>query len=77
MTRDGVLVITAQRHRTQARNRQDALERLVELDPPRGGRAATAPPDPTDRRGAQSAASKPRNTAPGSSGCGSEKPALD
>ena len=28
---DGVLIIKAQRHRTQARNRQDALERLVEL----------------------------------------------
>ena len=31
VTRDGVLVITAQRHRTQARNRQDALERLIDL----------------------------------------------
>jgi ribosome-associated protein len=31
LTRDGVLVITAQRHRTQARNRDDALERLLEL----------------------------------------------
>ena len=31
LTRDGVLVITAQRHRTQERNRADALERLVEL----------------------------------------------
>jgi len=31
LTRDGVLVITAQRHRTQARNRQDALDRLIEL----------------------------------------------
>jgi ribosome-associated protein len=31
LTRDGVLVITAQRHRTQERNRVDALERLVEL----------------------------------------------
>jgi ribosome-associated protein len=31
LTRDGVLVITAQRHRTQARNREDALARLVEL----------------------------------------------
>jgi ribosome-associated protein len=31
LTRDGVLVIAAQRHRTQARNRQDALDRLVEL----------------------------------------------
>jgi ribosome-associated protein len=31
LTRDGVLIITAQRHRTQARNRADALDRLVEL----------------------------------------------
>lgn len=30
VTRDGVLVITAQRFRTQERNRQDALERLLE-----------------------------------------------
>ncbi|HMR29577.1 MAG TPA: alternative ribosome rescue aminoacyl-tRNA hydrolase ArfB [Geminicoccaceae bacterium] len=39
LTQDGVLVITAQRHRTQERNRQDALERLVELI-----RAAAEPP---------------------------------
>ena len=39
MTRAGVLVIIAQRHRTQARNREDALERLVELV----SRAAVAP----------------------------------
>jgi ribosome-associated protein len=31
LTRDGVLVIIAQRHRTQARNRDDALERLLDL----------------------------------------------
>jgi ribosome-associated protein len=31
LTQEGVLIITAQRHRTQERNRQDALERLVEL----------------------------------------------
>jgi ribosome-associated protein len=31
LTRDGVLVITAQRHRTQERNRADARERLIEL----------------------------------------------
>jgi ribosome-associated protein len=31
LTRDGILVITAQRHRTQARNRADALERLIDL----------------------------------------------
>jgi ribosome-associated protein len=31
LTRDGVVVITAQRFRTQERNRQDAIERLVEM----------------------------------------------
>lgn len=31
VTADGVLVLTAQRHRSQDRNRQDALERVVEL----------------------------------------------
>ncbi len=31
VTADGVLVITAQRHRSQERNRQDALERIVAL----------------------------------------------
>jgi ribosome-associated protein len=31
LTREGVLVIDAQSHRTQQANRQDALERLIEL----------------------------------------------
>ncbi len=39
LTRDGVLVIIAQSHRTQGRNRQDALDRLVDLI----RRAAIAP----------------------------------
>jgi ribosome-associated protein len=39
LTRDGVLVITARRHRTRERNRQDALDRLIELI-----RRAAAPP---------------------------------
>ena len=39
LTRDGVLVIDAHRHRTQARNRQDARARLLELI----RRAAVAP----------------------------------
>ena len=39
LTLEGVLIITAQRHRTQARNRQDALERLIDLI----RRAAIAP----------------------------------
>src|SRR5882757_10385175 len=41
LTRDGVLVITAQRHRTQGRNREDALARLIELI-----QRATVPPVP-------------------------------
>lgn len=31
LTLDGVLVLTAQEHRSQERNRQDAIDRLVEL----------------------------------------------
>jgi ribosome-associated protein len=44
LTKDGVLVITAQRHRTRERNREDALERLVALV-----REAAAPPPPPRR----------------------------
>ncbi len=39
LTREGVLIISALRHRTQERNRQDARERLIELI----RRAAIAP----------------------------------
>ncbi len=31
LTRDGIIVIIAQQHRTQERNRQDARDRLIEL----------------------------------------------
>lgn len=31
MTCNGIIIITAQRHRTRERNREDALERLLEL----------------------------------------------
>jgi ribosome-associated protein len=41
LTNDGVLLITAQRHRTQERNRQEARERLVDLI-----RRAAEPPKP-------------------------------
>ncbi|HYF08274.1 MAG TPA: alternative ribosome rescue aminoacyl-tRNA hydrolase ArfB [Acetobacteraceae bacterium] len=44
MTKEGVLVITAQRHRTRERNREDALERLLALI-----REAAAPPPPPRR----------------------------
>lgn len=41
LTQDGVLVITARRFRTQERNRQDALDRLIALI-----RRAAEPPIP-------------------------------
>ena len=43
LTKEGVIVITAQRHRTQERNRDDALTRLVEL-------IRSAAVEPTPRR---------------------------
>jgi ribosome-associated protein len=44
LTKDGVLIITAQRHRTRERNRDDALERLLTLI-----REAAVPPPPMRR----------------------------
>ena len=56
LTRDGVLVIAAQRHRTRERNRADALERLLVLirqaatPPPRPRRPTTPTPRARQRR---------------------------
>ena len=55
MTKDGVLVITAQRHRTRERNRDDAQERLLELL-----REAATPPPPPRRPTKPSRAAKAR-----------------
>jgi ribosome-associated protein len=57
LTQDGVLVITAQRFRSQERNRQDALERLLGLI-----RRAMAPPRPR-RPTRPSAAARERRLA--------------
>jgi len=58
LTRDGVLVLSAMRHRTQDRNRADARERLTALlkeativDPPR---IATRPSRASQRRRVES-----------------------
>jgi ribosome-associated protein len=55
LTRDGVIVITAQRHRTQSRNREDALARLLDLirraaQPPRKRRVTKPPAAARERR---------------------------
>ncbi len=55
MTKDGVLVLTAQRFRTQERNRADALERLTELI-----REAAKPPPPIRRATKPTKASRER-----------------
>jgi ribosome-associated protein len=57
LSQDGVLVITAQRFRSQERNRQDALDRLVALI-----RRAAAPPRPR-RPTRPSAAARERRLA--------------
>jgi len=55
LTQDGVLVITAQRHRMRERNRDDALERLLALI-----RAAAEPPPPKRRATRPTLGSKQR-----------------
>ena len=57
VSQDGVLVITAQRFRSQERNRQDALDRLIALI-----RRAASPPTPR-RPTRPSAASRERRLA--------------
>jgi ribosome-associated protein len=57
LTEEGVLIIEAQRYRTQERNRQDAFERLVELI-----RQATHKPKPR-RQTKPSVASQERRRA--------------
>src|SRR5207248_9079108 len=76
LTRDGVLVISAQRHRTQERNRQDALDRLIDLI-----RAAAVEPKP--RRptrptlGARKRRLESKRRHAGTKRLRGEKPALD
>jgi ribosome-associated protein len=55
LTSNGVLVITARRHRTQQQNRDDALERLVEMI-----RAAAVPPKKRGRTRPTAASRKRR-----------------
>ena len=54
-TREGVIVITAQQHRTQHRNREDALARLLQLI-----KEAARPPPPPRKKTRPTLASKVR-----------------
>ena len=58
LTRDEVIVITAQRYRTQERNRRDALDRLIALI-----RRAALPPTPRRPTRPSAAAKERRLTA--------------
>ena len=58
MTADGILIIEARRYRTQERNRQDAIDRLVALI-----RRATEKPRPRRRTRPSAAARQRRLTA--------------
>jgi ribosome-associated protein len=73
LTQEGVLIITAQRYRTQERNRQDGLERLVALlrraaVRPRRGDPRSRPPAPGG------VAWRPRGAALASRSCGRLRP---
>ena len=76
LTRDGVLVIMAQRHRTQERNRQDALDRLVELI--RQASVAPTPRRPTKpTRGSKERRLAGKKNRSGIKGLRREKPDLE
>ena len=64
MNQDGVVVLQAETHRSQERNRQDAVERLVELL----ARAAEPPPPPRKKTRPTKASRERRLTAKKSRG---------
>jgi len=76
LTREGVLVIMAQRHRTQERNRADARERLIELV--RRASVAPTPRRPTKpSRGAKERRLATKKNRSGIKGLRREKPEME
>ncbi len=61
LSKDGIIVITARRHRTQERNRADALARLVDLL--RRAAHKPAPRRPTRRHGGRPGRRRARASA--------------
>ena len=73
LTKDGVIVIIAQQHRDQERNRAEARERLADLI--RQAAVKPKPRRPTKvPKAAKASALEARSTAPASRACGSGKP---
>ena len=69
LTKEGVIVIVAQEHRDQARNRADARERLFDLIRQAAVQAEAAAPD-QGAEGARSASGwRAKSTAPASKAC--------
>ena len=76
LNRNGVLVINAERHRTQARNREDARERLAELI--RRAAVAPVPRRPTKPgAGARERRLQGKKHRAGIKGLRQKRPALD
>ena len=76
LTREGVLVIMAQRHRTQERNRADARERLIELV--RRASVAPTPRRPTKpSHGAKERRLATKKNRSGIKGLRREKPEME
>ena len=69
MTKDGVLVLIAQNHRTQERNRAEARERLVDLIQRGRGPAGPAPRHQADQGLEAASGSRARSAAPASRTC--------
>ena len=69
LTKDGVIVIIAQSHRDQERNRADARERLFDADPPGGGAAGAAPRHQGAQGRRNESGSRAKSTAPPSKAC--------
>ena len=62
-TGEGALIVTAERHRSQALNRAEAREKLRDAGAGRARAAAAAAADPPDRRARCGAGSTPRRGA--------------
>ena len=77
LTRDGVLVLLAQGQRSQKRNREEALARLVDAGPRRRPPAGAAQEDQADPRPASAAGSTTRRSTAPSSRCGQDRRTTD